>query len=368
MPPWPMSHETEPKLMIEPPPASAIAGTTAWAAKNWWRKFTANRSSQYSGVTLSMEWRSSWAALLTRTRAGPWSARASSTAARSAAMSRRSQAMNVGAGTPRPRIRSTSAREASRWISTNATRARCSHRCSTMDAPMPLPPPVTNTARSSRLGYEAKRRVMSASPAPLRVEPRAHASTGGRAPMLGSARHGHHHAAGGRGVGGAAARGGRRDHALLARARRRDPRVAAATAAPSDPRGLARRGFPSGALLQSHPGRPLHVSRAYRAAAAELPTGAPQHPWPGMASGVAADRTDRNRGAARVRASRQRVAVDVSSQPTHRAEPASPGRLARGRQRERGADAGGTRLAPILRAHAGRDDHRRRPGHVADRR
>jgi hypothetical protein len=59
MPPCPISHDVEPKLMIEPPPAAAISGATAWAAKNWWRRFTANRSSQYSGVTLSIVWRSS---------------------------------------------------------------------------------------------------------------------------------------------------------------------------------------------------------------------------------------------------------------------------------------------------------------------
>ena len=56
---------------MEPPPAAAIAGATAWAAKNWWRRLTAKRSSQYSGVTLSIAWRSSWAALLTSTRIGP---------------------------------------------------------------------------------------------------------------------------------------------------------------------------------------------------------------------------------------------------------------------------------------------------------
>jgi len=56
---------------MEPPPAAAIAGTTACAAKNWWRRFTAKRSSQYSGVTASIAWRSSCAALLTRTRTAP---------------------------------------------------------------------------------------------------------------------------------------------------------------------------------------------------------------------------------------------------------------------------------------------------------
>ena len=65
--------------------------------------------------------------------------------------------MNDGAGSPRAAMRATSASEASRWMSTKATRARCAHRCSTTEAPMPLPPPVTKTTRSSRLGYEAYR-------------------------------------------------------------------------------------------------------------------------------------------------------------------------------------------------------------------
>jgi hypothetical protein len=34
-----------------------------------------------------------------------------------------------------------------------------------MEAPMPLPPPVTNTTRSSRLGYVADR-IMGALPRP----------------------------------------------------------------------------------------------------------------------------------------------------------------------------------------------------------
>ena len=53
LPPWPIIQLTEPKLMIELPPAAFIMGYTACAAKNWWRRFTAMRSSQYSGVTVS---------------------------------------------------------------------------------------------------------------------------------------------------------------------------------------------------------------------------------------------------------------------------------------------------------------------------
>src|SRR6185369_2181140 len=157
MPPCPTIHEVEPKLTMEPPPAAAIPGATAWAAKNWCRRFTAKRSSQYSGVTASMAWRSSWAALLTSTRTAPQRASTCATAARRAAISRRSHGMKSGAGIPRPPRRAASASEASRRMSTKATRARCAHRCSTMEAPMPLPPPVTKTTRSSRLGYDAVR-------------------------------------------------------------------------------------------------------------------------------------------------------------------------------------------------------------------
>src|SRR5499433_3729783 len=46
-------------------------------------------------------------------------------------------------------------------MSTNATRARWAQRCSTIDAPMPLPPPVTNATRPSRLGYDAVRIMRS---------------------------------------------------------------------------------------------------------------------------------------------------------------------------------------------------------------
>jgi len=98
IPPWPTSHEVEPKLMMEPPPAAVMSGATACAAKKWWRRFTAKRSSQYSGVTRSIVWRSSCAALLTSTRIGPSRALASAMADWSAGMSRRSHGRNVGAG------------------------------------------------------------------------------------------------------------------------------------------------------------------------------------------------------------------------------------------------------------------------------
>src|SRR5499426_341057 len=46
-------------------------------------------------------------------------------------------------------------------MSTNATLARCAQRCSTIEAPIPLPPPVTNATRPSRLGYDAVRIMRS---------------------------------------------------------------------------------------------------------------------------------------------------------------------------------------------------------------
>ncbi|GIR50992.1 MAG: hypothetical protein CM15mP60_0530 [Alphaproteobacteria bacterium] len=57
--------------MIEPPPAAIMPGATAWIAKNIWRMLVACRSSQYSGVTSCHLWRSSRAALLASTVAGP---------------------------------------------------------------------------------------------------------------------------------------------------------------------------------------------------------------------------------------------------------------------------------------------------------
>ena len=67
-----------------------MSGTTAWTVKNWWRRFTAMRSSKYSGVTSSIVWRSSWAALLTRMVIGPSAFRTASIAVLTAAMSVRS--------------------------------------------------------------------------------------------------------------------------------------------------------------------------------------------------------------------------------------------------------------------------------------
>jgi hypothetical protein len=152
MPPWPIIQLTEPKLMIEPPPAAFIIGCTAWAAKNWCLRFTAMRSSQYSGVTVSNLWRSSWAALLTSTVIGPCRSAAWRMARRSASISRRSHSMNKGSRSPAAATSVTSAALGSTAMSTNATLAPCAAKWRTSAAPMPLPPPVMNTERSCRLG------------------------------------------------------------------------------------------------------------------------------------------------------------------------------------------------------------------------
>ena len=230
MPPWPTIHDVEPKLTIEPPPASAMAGATACAAKNWWRRFTAKRSSQYSGVT-----RLDRVPLVVgrvvdqhadrpepRLRLGHRRAQRRDVAQVAREEQRRGQA---AAGSSR---RAPS--EASRWISTNATRARWAQKCSTMEAPMPLPPPVTNTTRSSRLGYVADR--IMAPPAPTLAQVSARA-------RLRRESDGSDHPARGRRRGRAGAGGRRRGHPLLARARRGDARVAA----PDAGRGAARRQF-----------------------------------------------------------------------------------------------------------------------------
>ncbi len=46
MPPWPIIHEVEPRLMMAPPLAAIMSGSTVWAAKNWCFRFTAMRWSQ----------------------------------------------------------------------------------------------------------------------------------------------------------------------------------------------------------------------------------------------------------------------------------------------------------------------------------
>ena len=50
-PAMPRIHDTEPRLMMDPPPARIMPGATACAAKKWCRKLTARLSSQYPCVT-----------------------------------------------------------------------------------------------------------------------------------------------------------------------------------------------------------------------------------------------------------------------------------------------------------------------------
>ncbi len=68
--------------------------------------------------------------------------------------------MNRGGGNPASRMRAQSAVDAASAMSTNVTFARCAQKCSTMEAPIPEPPPVTNTPLSARLGYCANRSLM----------------------------------------------------------------------------------------------------------------------------------------------------------------------------------------------------------------
>ncbi len=67
-------------------------------------------------------------------------------------MSRTSHSRHQGRGRPAASMSRTSCPLASRATSTNATRAPCSAKAVTMAAPIPLPPPVTNTTRPRRLG------------------------------------------------------------------------------------------------------------------------------------------------------------------------------------------------------------------------
>src|SRR5437762_2730922 len=80
------------------------------------------RASQYSGVTSAYEWRSSLAALLTRTLTVPRVASTRAIADRSAAISVKSQAKNRGACAQRGEISATNCEEAFASMSRNATR------------------------------------------------------------------------------------------------------------------------------------------------------------------------------------------------------------------------------------------------------
>src|SRR5262249_34755664 len=70
-------------------------------------------------------------------------------------MSRRSHDTNSGRSRPVAAIASWRCAAAARSMSTKATFEPWAQKCSTMDAPMPLAPPVTRTTRSRKLGYVA---------------------------------------------------------------------------------------------------------------------------------------------------------------------------------------------------------------------
>ena len=143
MPPRPIIQEAEPKLMMEPPPATFMSSSTACEAKNWCFRFTPMRSSQYSGVTSSVTWRSSRAALLTRMVMGPSADLILSMARRSASMSRTSQSSKCDLA-PAPAMLAITSAAAVSSMSMKPTWVFCLAKASTMEAPMPLAPPVTS--------------------------------------------------------------------------------------------------------------------------------------------------------------------------------------------------------------------------------
>src|SRR5215831_10375531 len=95
------------------------------------------------------------AALLTSTAAGPSAARISPSAARSAAVSVRSQGTKSGRAAHSP-SESASSAPVSRCRSRNATLAPFSTKARTKHAPMPLAPPVMITVRPSSDLYRVK--------------------------------------------------------------------------------------------------------------------------------------------------------------------------------------------------------------------
>jgi len=148
----PLSQVTELRLMIEPPRLRRMPSITACAAKAWWRRFTSISCCQSSVVRLSSAWRSSLAALFTSTSMSPKAAATRAIAACSAATSLTSQCSKCGRGRPWRSRSSHSVREDSSAMSTKPTRAPWRAKCPTRLAPMPLPPPLTKTTRSRRLG------------------------------------------------------------------------------------------------------------------------------------------------------------------------------------------------------------------------
>ena len=143
---------TEPKLMIEPPPAAFMSALTFLAAKNWCFRFTATPASQLCGVVSSILWRWSLAALLSSTVIGPKRRRTVSIAASSCAMSVMSVGTNSGVVLAPAARRLASASPLATSMSTKPTRAPWATNCSTSVSPMPVEPPVISTTRSTRLG------------------------------------------------------------------------------------------------------------------------------------------------------------------------------------------------------------------------
>ena len=108
-------------------------------------------ASHDAGVVASIEWRMSFAALLSRIETGPQRCRTAAAIAGIAAASARSAGTKTGACT-------TSASDAANRspfvtsMSQNPTREPARAKCSTRLAPMPVAPPVMSTPRSRRLG------------------------------------------------------------------------------------------------------------------------------------------------------------------------------------------------------------------------
>jgi hypothetical protein len=134
-------QETEPRLMIEPPPAFFMPAVTNCEPKKMCRRFTASRCSQYTGVTSSNLCRSSFAALFTSTDTGPSLCFDVS--------ERRTQSFEVGhirieelntIAQPRDQL----FRLAVRNIEEEDPRL-LAREASTITAPMPEPPPVMTT-------------------------------------------------------------------------------------------------------------------------------------------------------------------------------------------------------------------------------
>ena len=112
------------------------------------------RLSQYAGVTFSMSWRSSFAALFSRMSTPPASSSMRAKTAFSSSILVRSHLMNFGA-IGEFASDASSARDASSAMSRNQTRAPWRAKATVSSPPMPLPPPVITTRLPARSGYVA---------------------------------------------------------------------------------------------------------------------------------------------------------------------------------------------------------------------